>query len=351
MTFSRLLALLPLTALAALPCQAHAAEPAACTARVAPGQDLQQAIDALPETDQAVTLCLDKGEFPLKGLVSIQRDKLTLRGSGKQTVLRMRDGIQQPLLVIGDYLHQAPERVIQHVAVEDLSLVGGQADNEFMPERPYLSNSAVVVRKGRDIRLSLLSASHCRSACLLTEQDTRGVVIDHNDVSGAAWDGVSFNSTSQVLLVDNDIHDNVAAGMTAEHITDSQIRDNRFVDNGSQGIYLSNSTGNQFSGNTFTGNHLAGVFLTCAIRYRNADGSTQCWDNSMSQDNVFAANRFDNTPHTYTIGVDNAANCRSDGFKPNLWRSDNQAAVSGVDLDPQRYGDCVRHEPAPATSS
>lgn len=332
--------------LGALALPALADEPPSCTARAKPGDDLQQAIDALPAGDAPVTLCLAAGEYPLKGLVSIQRDHLTLRGAGPTTVLRMAPDVQQPLLVVGDYQQQVPRRPITGVTIADMSLIGAKdVEHEFMPEHPYLSNSAVVVRDGRDVRLTGLHASQCRSACLLTEQGSRDITLDHNDVSGAVWDGVSFNSTSNVTMTDNRVHDNVAAGITAEELRDSQIRDNVLSNNGSQGAYLSNSSGNLFAGNTFSGNHGAGVFLTCAIRFRNADGSTQCWDNSVSQNNVFDANHFDKDPFTYTIGVDKSANCTSATFKPNIWKASNQASASGVDMDPQRYGYCVRHEP------
>lgn len=327
---------------------AHAAERgdrAACTARVGPQDNLQGALNELPADGQPAVLCLAAGDYQLQGLISILRDNTTVRGVGPKTVLHMRDGVQQPLLVVGDYVDQVPERAISNVTISDMTLVGGKAEQEFMPERPYLSNSAVVVRRGINVRLTRLKASNCRSACLLTEQHSSDITIDHNEVSGAVWDGVSFNSTSRVKMSDNNVHDNVAAGITAEEIRDSEIRNNVLANNGSQGAYLSNSSNNLFVGNTFSGNHGAGVFLTCAIRFRNADGSTQCWDNSVSQNNVFDANHFDKDPYTYTIGVDKAANCTSATFRPNVWKASNQATASGVDLDPQRYGYCVRHEP------
>jgi parallel beta-helix repeat protein len=320
-------------------------QPAACTARAGPQDNLQGAINDLPADDSPAVLCLAAGDYQLQGLISILRDNTTVRGVGPKTTLHMRDGVQQPLLVVGDYLNQVPDRTITNVTISDMTLVGGQAEKEFMPERPYLSNSGVVVRKGYRVRLTRLKASHCRSACLLTEQHSDAITIDHNEVFGAIWDGVSFNSTSNVVMFDNHVHHNVAAGITAEHITDSEIRNNLLASNGSQGAYLSDSSRNLFTGNTFTSNHGAGLFLTCAIRFRNADGSTQCWDNSMSQDNIFEKNHFDKDPFTYTIGVDKAANCTSATFKPNIWKASNQASASGVDIDPQRYGYCVRHEP------
>ena len=60
-------------------------------------------------------------------------------------------------------------------------------------------------------------------------------------------------------------------------------------------------------------------------------------------DNLFENNRFASNPFTYTIGADRAANCSAADFKPNVWRN-NQADVAGVDIEPQRYGYCVRHE-------
>lgn len=312
----------------------------ACTAQAAPGEDLQQAIDRLPSGGPA-TLCLAKGEYPLKRLLWIHRDGLTLRGAGHDTVLRMADDVQQPLLVIGDYLHAVPTTRIRDVAIADLQLVGGRAEHEFMPEHPYLSNSAVVIRAGERIRLSGLKASRCRSACLLSERDSHDLLIERNDVSGADWDGVSFNSTRQLRLIDNLIHDNAAAGITTEELNDSEIRGNRLERNGSQGIYLSNARRNRFVDNQFDHNAAAGVLLACSIRYRTPQ--VLCWDDSMSQDNLFEHNRFRGNPYTYTIGADRAANCTAPGFKPNRWR-DNPAHASGFDPPVEEYGACVRSE-------
>lgn len=330
-----LLALLPApAALAATP------SAPACTAQARPGDDLQAAIDHLPATGPA-TLCLAAGDYPLHQLLSITRDHTTVRGSGHATRLRMADGVQQPLLVVGDHRHETPARRIRDVTIADLQLVGGKAEHEFMPEHPYLSNSAVVIRAGERIRLSGLKASQCRSACLLSERDSRDLTFEHNDVSAADWDGVSFNSTHGVRLIDNYIHDNVAAGITTEELNDSEIRGNRLERNGSQGIYLSNGRRNRFVDNQFTDNKSAGVFLACSIRYRTPE--VLCWDNSMSQDNLFERNTFKGSPYTYTIGVDRAANCKNAGFKPNLWRN-NQADATGFNPPVETYGSCVHSE-------
>lgn len=325
---------------AAVPARA-AAKPAEqatpCTRTAVPGDDLQAAIDGLPAQRRA-TLCLQSGHYELAGLLAIRRDGITLRGTGTDTVLQLRDGVQQPLLVIGDYANEVPSAPIRNVVVENLHLIGNHAAHEFMPEHPYLSNSAVVVRGGHDVDLRQLVVERCRSACLLSERDTQGLAITDSDVSGATWDGVSFNRSSHVTMSGNHVHDNAAAGITTEHLEDSDIRDNVFERNGSQGLYLSDSRDNRFVGNRFVGNTRAGVFLTCSIRYRTPE--VLCWDNSMSQDNVFEHNVFEGSPYTFTIGVDRAADCKAADFKPNLWR-DNQADASGFNPPKDVYGTCV----------
>lgn len=325
---------------AAVPARA-AAKPAEqatpCTRTAVPGDDLQAAIDGLPAQRRA-TLCLQSGHYELAGLLAIRRDGITLRGTGTDTVLQLRDGVQQPLLVIGDYANEVPSAPIRNVVVENLHLIGNHVAHEFMPEHPYLSNSAVVVRGGHDVDLRQLVVERCRSACLLSERDTQGLAITDSDVSGATWDGVSFNRSSHVTMSGNHVHDNAAAGITTEHLEDSDIRDNVFERNGSQGLYLSDSRDNRFVGNRFVGNTRAGVFLTCSIRYRTPE--VLCWDNSMSQDNVFEHNVFEGSPYTFTIGVDRAADCKAADFKPNLWR-DNQADASGFNPPKDVYGTCV----------
>lgn len=322
---------------------ASAFHPGECTRTVGPGANLQQAIDQLPVDVSPATLCMSKGLYPITGLLHIDRSGVHLRGAGPETVIQMKDGVQQPLIVIGDYAHQQPSHPVENVSVENMRIVGTtHLEHEFMPERPYLSNSVVVVRAGKRIVLNGLTVSQCRSACLLSEHDTTDLTIQNSDVSGATWDGLSFNRSSRIQVLDNVIHDNVAAGITTEHMEDSLVRGNRLERNGSQGVYLSDSNRNRFEHNEIIGNKTAGVILACSIRFRSPE--LLCWDNSMSQDNLFERNHFQGNPYIYTIGADRAANCKSPEFKQNLWRG-NVADVGGYNPPAEYYGNCVRMEP------
>ncbi|MGH8445232.1 MAG: right-handed parallel beta-helix repeat-containing protein [Solimonas sp.] len=326
----------PLLVLAALLApRAHAT----CDASVPRGGDIQQAIDALP-AGGAKTVCLAAGEYRLQQLVAIRRDGLSLRGAGSRTVLRMQDGIAQPLLVVGDYLDEVPAQPIRDVTIERMKLIGATAEHEFMPEHPYLSNSGIVVRNGERIVLRDLELSNCRSACILTERDSHDVTITGSKIVAAVWDGVSFNRSHGIRLIGNEIRGNTAAGITTEHLEDSEIRDNSIANNGSHGIYLSDSARNRFIGNRVENNRNAGVFLTCAVRFRDP-GPVLCWDNSISQGNTFEGNRFAHNQFGYDVGADNAANCARPEWQPNIWR-DNRSDTPNRDPQPEKFGICTR---------
>jgi parallel beta-helix repeat protein len=324
---------------------ADAALPVACTAELAAGGDVQKAVDALPAGP--ATLCLGAGEFALHRFVSIDRSDLTLRGQGSATVLRLDRGLEQPVIVIGDYREQQPRHPVSRVRVEDLRVVGGGWDGrEYDPDYPYLMNSAVAVRGGQDIVIRGLSLSDCRSACILTEHGSRDLVIEDNVASGAYWDGLSLNDSSRVRVAGNTLQDNKAAGITIEHLEDSRIENNRLADNGSAGIYLSNAHRNLIAGNRISGNNQAAVFLTCAVVQR--EWPTRCFSDTMSQANLFERNEFLDNRFGYVIAPNRLANCSGDGFVRNQSRAEYLEPEQNREPDPERYGRCLEYaDPRP----
>lgn len=320
----------------AAPAWANAAP--ACSAWAEPGDDLQAAIDALAARSPAV-LCLKAGDYPLYQYLAIRRHRFTLRGAGPGSVLRLQHQVESPVIVIGDDSQREPGFEVFGVALEQLSIIGGgHGGSEHHPQRPWLTNSGVVVRRGNGIRIEYLDVQHCRSAGILTEYNSAQVTIAHNRVGYAAWDGISLNRASRTVISHNLLQENLAAGLTTEHLTDSQITDNQFTFNGSHGIYLADAYRNRVANNRFERHAGAGIYLTCSIRSRDP---VRCWDRSMSAANVFDANLYLNNRLGYQFGVDDAANCRSDGFVTN--RSSGERFVNTLNerLDAARYGLCV----------
>jgi parallel beta-helix repeat protein len=316
-----------------------------CTVVVSDAQALQQAIASAPAGQRAV-VCLAPGEFRLRRFLAIDRDRLTLRGAGPATVLRLEEGSESPVVVIGDVAHATPPRVTANVTVEHLRIVGGgRGGSEVEPTHPYLTNSAIVVRGGRHVRIRHVTVAACRSACILTERDSRDVTIAHNRIRDAVWDGISLNRTAKARVLHNRIRDCTAAGITTEHLESSLIAENVLRANRTHGIYLSDSVRNRIVGNRFVGNVLSGVFLTCAVERR--DPPVRCWRDSMSRANLFAQNTFVQNRVAFMVAPNRAAGCRGKGFVPNRSRGDRfwhnlPQAPAGT-----REGECLTFAAAP----
>ncbi len=317
--------------------------PRPCTVVVSDAQDLPQAIARVPA---GAVVCLAAGEFRLRRFLAIDRDDLTLRGAGPATVLRLEEGSESPVVVIGDVAHATPPRVTANVTVEHLRIVGGgRGGSEVEPAHPYLTNSAIVVRRGHHVRIRHVAVTACRSACILTERDSRDVTIEHNRIRDAVWDGISLNRTAKARVLHNRIRDCTAAGITTEHLESSLIAENVLRANRTHGIYLSDSVRNRIVGNRFVGNVLSGVFLTCAVERR--DPPVRCWRDSMSRANLFAQNTFVQNRVAFMVAPNRAAGCRGKGFVPNRSRGDRfwhnlPQAPAGT-----REGECLTFAAAP----
>jgi hypothetical protein len=309
-----------------------------CSVRLVPGDDVQAAIDRVAPSRG--TVCLGAGEFRLRRFLSIAADGVALRGEGPATVLRLDDGVQSAVVVVGDHRARVPARPVEDVAIERLRIVGGgPGGDESSSEFPYLTNSAVVIRTGHRIALRELDVSACRSACVLTERDTRDVVIEDSTIGPSVWDGIAFNRTRGARVVGNTIHDATAAGITAEHLEDALIERNLVRHNGSHGIYLADSYNNEVRDDGFEDDVDAGVFLTCSVRDRDP-GRVRCWDGSMSQGNTFEHNAFVRNRRAYVVAADAAASCRAPGFVHNVSRGDDFGGAA-VDQDVARFGVCL----------
>ena len=322
---------------------ASADDGTACSRQVKPGENIASILNGLPQDDSHQTVCFDAGEFRLDGMLHLERSNVTLRGAGPAaTTLRLQEGLSSPVLVLGDVHHQEPDMTIRNVTVEDLAIRGRANDGEeFSEERPYLSNSALIVRRGENIDITDLDIRDCRSACVLTEYHSSDVSIADNVIAGAKWDGISLNRAGTTRIVGNTIRDNVAAGITVEYLENSEIANNVITDNGSHGLYLADAEHNRFADNRISGNAEAGVYLTCSIRSRDP---VLCWDNSFSRDNEFVNNRFEKNRFGYQVAVDKAANCLNDENPPNISRNDSFLASPNHEPEWETYGRCIAYD-------
>ncbi|MFI9272962.1 nitrous oxide reductase family maturation protein NosD [Kitasatospora sp. NPDC052896] len=199
--------------LAALAAFAVACQPAALAAHAAgshtvqPGQSIQQAVDSAQPGD---TIQLLPGTY--RESVTVTRSGLTIRGAGRQTVLRPGDTAPAGSCAAGGHG----------------ICVSGPAD------RPV-----------------------------------SGVRIESLAVTGFKQNGIWASGTDQLAVHDVFAHDNGQYGIAAERSTRSAVTANEAADNGQAGVFLANlavgkggaidTHGAEIADNRFTGNRIGVV--------------------------------------------------------------------------------------------
>ncbi len=118
-----------------------------CTVVVRPGEDIQAAIDSLPQ--QGGCVCLKAGQHPLRGPIIIRRSRVSLHAEAPGSAVLTR-GSDVPLLVIsgGD---------AQRVPVTDVTVEGIVFQLGSLGDRTEQAGLVVIAAGAERVRLS-----HCR---------------------------------------------------------------------------------------------------------------------------------------------------------------------------------------------
>ena len=155
-----------------------------CTKVVFPGEDIQAAIDSLPDAGGCV--CLKVGVHPIDRPLLIRRSHVTVHGETTGAVIRRAGGGQ--VFAIG---RVPPEPAITSVRIESLTLLGLEADISFVEvvnveglEIAYCEMQGVAKRgmmgAGINVLLSsevVISANRIRDAVFGVNAEGSGLVV------------------------------------------------------------------------------------------------------------------------------------------------------------------------------
>ncbi len=265
--------------------------PGCCTVVVQPGEDIQAAIDSLPEEGGCV--CLKVGEHEIEAPIRIEQSNVSLHGETLGARVVRKSGTE--LLHIGH-----PDGVLlEHVTVSGLSLL--------------LENKG---QQGQGLQ-AMVAMDRCREAvlerCLLHAQvptQIAGVVISRSTdvrVTGCVVDNVQYGvwtlaDTTGLVIVGNSFDaankrksDGGLVGLLLQDVSfPARIEDNRllgFV----FGIVLNNGalTGTPFSlaaGSTIAGNYIVRLGAEVDPGTLKAFGIDVAADGCVISDNILLYN-------------------------------------------------------------
>ena len=228
---------------------------------------IQSAINSLPATGGQVIIA--SGIYTCATALVIDRSHVELVGQGPATVLRLADGANSPVLVVGQTT-TPPALLREHIRIANLSIDGnrtmqsqecwgGSCDSGGLT---YIRNSGIVLRHVSDVKIENVSVKSARSGGLVTEKVCQRVTVESFTSSDNEFDGIALYETENSLFTGLHLHDNPYAGISLDIRFDHNIISHAVLtDNGKQGIFMRDSRDNMFSDIQIRGSGEQGLFL------------------------------------------------------------------------------------------
>jgi hypothetical protein len=231
------------------------------------GRAIVAAIASLPEGGGVVVL--GPTLFPVSEAIVIDRDGVELRGMGRETILRLTDGANSSVIVIGSTATPVA-RIVRNVTVGHLVIDGNRGAQQFeccggpcdSGGLSFIRNNGVTVRGAEDIRLSNLATHNCRSGGVVLEKVCRRIHIVDLDSYNNEFDGLACYETEDSVFDQLQLHHNRSAGLSLDwKFNRNLILDSTFTWNGSQGIFMRDSVANTFMNLYLRDNGEQGLFV------------------------------------------------------------------------------------------
>jgi hypothetical protein len=226
---------------------------------------IQQTINLLPKRGGEVIV--PAGIYNCKSPIIIDRPNISLRGVGTGTVLRLANGANAPVIIMGQAMG-VPDTKTVNVSVSNLMIdgnrrnqtsecMGGPCSEEFP-----LRNNGISIRHCFDCRVEGVTVHSAASGGLVTELKSRRLTIRDYRSFDNEFDGLAGYETEDSIFSGIHLYDNLAAGFSF----DIQFNRNMFNDvvienSGSVGIFIRDSQDNIFTNMHINNSKQHGVFL------------------------------------------------------------------------------------------
>jgi hypothetical protein len=297
------------------------------------GEDIQRALDSLP-ANEAVTL--GPGTFLVRTPVILSRNGQILRGSGTNTVLRLADNANCPVIVLGAPL-EATNRTTRDLEVSHLAIDGNRAHQQVELWRSavdgcLLNNNGINVWNVTDVKISRVTAFRCRSGGIVTAAGVRRLSVEHFEAYDHEFDGLACYQTEESRFTDLYLHDNRAAGISLDQAFNNNVIERAVLARNDLGVFMRESSRNVFRELTIEDTRNHGVFVA-----QRAELTPKGWlyvADTECKDNVFesmAVNKCGGKPH-----VVNDLSCTNNRFPQGPLPQSFAKKVIVAEVDPAK---------------
>ena len=279
----------------------------------ATGIEIQRALDMLPASGGEVVL--PPGIIEIRQPVVLRRDHQTLRGFGKETILRLADGANCPVVILGEPVNN-PGKTISHLSLHDLAIDGSRSHQQrelwqLQGEGSQIRNNGITVQNVSDSVVQHVTTAHCRSGGLVTTRGVRRVTVRDLTAFDNEFDGLACYHTENCLFTELYLHNNPGAGISLDLSFNNNVVSNAVLVGNDLGIFMRASSDNRFYNISIQDSHHYGVFMAHTekptLRGLQPAPRTECVRNAFT--NLIASNcgsaafRVNNTTCTNNIIV------------------------------------------------
>jgi hypothetical protein len=230
------------------------------------GVEIQKALDSLPKSGGEVVLAA--GIFEVTQPIVLQRDNQTLRGAGAATVLRLADGANCPVIILGEPLNH-PRHTVSHLRVAELVIDGNRIHQQqecwrSSGEGSQIRNNGITLQTVSDSTVEHVTSLRCRSGGLVTTHVVRRLTVRDFTAFDNQFDGLACYQTEESLFTQLYLHDNPGAGISLDLAFNHNVISNAVLTANNLGIFMRASRNNQFLNVTIRDSRQYGVFMAQA---------------------------------------------------------------------------------------
>jgi hypothetical protein len=266
--------------------KAPAPEPVVITVRAgATGAEIQQVLDGLPADGGEVVL--PAGTFAVSQPIVLRRDLQTLRGSGAATILRLADGANCPVIILGEPINN-PRHTVKNLRVSSLFIDGNRQRQQrerwqTFGEGSEIRNNGITVQNVSNSVVEHVTCARCRSGGLVTTRGVRWLTVRDLTAFDNEFDGLACYQTTDCLFTKLQLHDNPGAGISLDLAFNHNVISNAVLTANNLGIFMRTSCHNQFHDISIFNSRHYGVFMAdvekLTTRGRQSAPRSGCVDN------------------------------------------------------------------------
>jgi polygalacturonase len=212
---------------------------------------IQAAVNKLPAEGGEVSI--PAGTYVCTKPIVLDKNRVKLRGAGPATLLKLADGANAPVIVMGT-TENVPSKTVKHLVISDLMIDGNRANQQSecmggpCSDQFPLRNNGISIRRCDMCKVESVTVFGAMSGGLVTELGSRNLVIRDYTAFDNQFDGLAGYETEDSTFTGITLYNNLAAGIS----TDIQFNNNKFFDvtindSKSVGIFMRDSLDNSFT--------------------------------------------------------------------------------------------------------